>query len=271
MERLLKRDLRWWKNETPVTKRAPMQRYDGIIERTYVATHPEVIATTQMFQERFRKPRIFEKFEASAPISKRRAEVVGGAWHAFSEFVPWFLCHASAAVSTNRIRHYVIQTAFEELGMRDEREIHHEMFWKAAKVAELDEDVRERMERDKAVTGPLAFLRSKALAARSDAEVMGLLLGLEMPAVENISTVFQSLVHRPEIQAPLRQSTFFSFHMQIEIEHVRLTVSNFLRFCTTSEMKQEFLRGFDATIEFWSKFWGNLGALLKEEKVSRMS
>ena len=47
-------------------------------------------------------------------------------------------------VSTNEKRHYVIQTAFEELGMRDAREIHPDI-WQVVKTAGVTDRDRERV------------------------------------------------------------------------------------------------------------------------------
>lgn len=246
-------------------------QYDGIKERVFTIDHPEVIAITQEFKEKVMKLRIFEKFEAVAPISLRRAEVVGSAWHAFSAFVPWLLCHASTSVSTNRMRHYVIQTAFEELGMRDEKEIHHEMYWSAAKLAGLTDTVRDEVEAHPLITTALKNLEKSARSLKSDGELMGFLLGMEIPAVENIETVLSSLAHNSQVRPALENSQFFLLHRQIETEHVRLAVSTFLRFCGTEAMKVDYKRGFDLAVSFWSEFWGGLGEIMKERPRSKQA
>jgi hypothetical protein len=179
--------------------------------------------------------------------------------------MPWFLCQAAAMVSTNEKRHYVIQTAFEELGMRDAREIHPDMFWDAAKAVGIAEEERAAIHREPAPAAVLASLRAMLLSYKTDEEVLGILLGLEIPARENIETVFSSLAHSRDARATLDAHKFFVLHRQIEIEHVRLTVSNFLRFCTEDAQKERFIRGFDDGLAFWRSFWGSAS-----DEVSRL-
>ena len=139
--------------------------------------------------------------------------------------------------------------------MRDVNEIHPEMFWQSAELVGITLEDRERIGKCSNIREVLSFLKASLLESESDTEVMGLLLGLEMPAVENIETVFSSLEYKDDLVKDLACHVFFRLHRVIENEHVRLTVSNFLRFCNHSRQKQEFIRGFDKGIEFWSKFW----------------
>jgi hypothetical protein len=242
--------------------------YNSTMEAIYTADHPEVVAFTGYFEKRVRKLRIFERFnERFGDASKERASVVGVLWHRFSEFMPWFLCQAAADVSNNELRHYVIQTPFEELGMRDVSQIHPDMFWRAAQLAGVTEEDRRRFRNTDASSLPLHYLSDKLSRCRSDSEILGMLLGLEIPAIENIETVFSSLAYTKPLRENLAEDKFFRLHRQIEIEHVRLTVANFLRFCGTLSSKKEFLRGFDSATHFWELFWSNAGALI--ENVAR--
>jgi hypothetical protein len=42
---------------------------------------------------------------------------------------------------------------------------------------------------------------------------------------------------------------------------VRLTLSNFLRFCESLSSKSHYVAGFDDGIKFWQKFWMNTSDL----------
>lgn len=244
--------------------------YKGVRETTFTATHPEVIRLTNYFHERLGQEQIFEAFDAKHPTkSLEKAAVVAVLWHSFSEFMPWFLCHASASVSNNRLRHYVIQTAFEELGMRDVTEIHHEMFWKLALSTGITEENRKQIENDSGIERVICSLRSGLILAHSNAEILGMLLGLEIPAQENIENIFQALARTPELETTLSHSMFFKLHRKLEIEHIRLDVSVFLRFCTTDDQKDRFIHGFDKGVRFWRDFWTCVSnAITEQEKRS---
>lgn len=236
--------------------------YNGIVEQIYTAEHPEITAWTGRFEKRVEDMAIYSRFQAMSPKSSARAIVVGSLWHRFSAFMPWFLCQAAAMVSSNEKRHYVIQTAFEELGMRDAREIHPDMFWDAARAAGVPEAARVEVLADENAAEVLSRLRRTLLAYTSDEEVLGILLGLEIPARQNIETLFQSLAHTEELAALLTEHKFFRLHREIESEHVRLTVANFLRFCATEEQRTRFVRGFADGLEFWRGFWDSASALI---------
>lgn len=236
--------------------------YNGTIEAVYTTRHPELRRWTRHFEAFVVERGIFPAFEAACPRSPERAAVVGALWYRFSSFMPWFLCQAAAMVSTNEKRHYVIQTAFEELGMRDVREIHCEMFWQAALMAGVTAEDRAAVLADGPAAKALEALRAALLSYRTDEEVLGVLLGLEIPARENIETVFRSLAHNEKTGKMLDGHKFFRLHRQIEIEHVRLTVANFARYCGSEEQKRRFQSGFSEGITFWERFWSTASALV---------
>lgn len=247
--------------------------YTGVQESLYTAEHPEVVLWTNFFQNRFRSLQIFERFMESTGASDiHKAKAVGTQWYRFSSFMPWFLCRAASMVSDNIKRHYVIQTAFEELGMRDVNEIHPEMFKQATECAQLTYQDFEALKSYDLVTKVLDWLANALLHSTSDAHVMGMLLGLEGPAEENIDTLFGSLAYTGEIEEELMKTKFFRLHRAIECEHVRLTISNFLRFNTDEESKNAFITGFDDGIQFWENYWNSVSqlteSLRKEGQIS---
>jgi hypothetical protein len=243
----------------------PLAGYSGTIENTYTAGHEEIGKWTQKFEADVETLNIFSQFESACPKSHARAVVIGSLWHRFSTFMPWFLCQAAAMVSTNEKRHYVIQTAFEELGMRDAREIHPDMFWEVAKTAGVTDRDRDQVLSAELPAKAIEFLRLKLKGYSSDEEVLGILLGLEIPAEENIETVFKSLAHTDALSSTLNETKFFRLHRQIESEHVRLTISNFLRFCETEDERIRFTRGFRDGLMFWQLFWGSAQAMINDE------
>lgn len=242
--------------------------YDYVQEKIYTADHPDVVAWANWFLSRFREKKIFERFEANhSAASLAKTKVVGTQWHRFSDFMPYILCAASAKVSNNRLRHYTIQTAYEELGARNADEIHHEMFWETALAAGAQNSDRIRMAHEPEIDDALRFLEQVLVTAKTDEEILGLLLGLEICAQENIETVFSSLAHTKALETSLAETKFFKLHRQLEMEHIRLDVSIFLRFCKGSEEKTRlFTSGFDSGVQFWEKFWSGTGKLIAREQ-----
>ena len=242
--------------------------YDYVQEKTYTADHPEVVASANSFLKRFREKQIFETFDAShSTPSLTKARVVGTQWHRFSDLMPYILCAASAKVSNNRLRHYTIQTAYEELGARNADEIHHEMFWETAVMAGAKNTDRDALSDEPEISHALSFIEKSLMESKSDEEILGLLLGLEICAQENIETVFSSLAHTKELEEKLAETKFFKLHRQLEMEHIRLDVSIFLRFCQNSKEKtQLFTKGFDAGVDFWEQFWSGIAKIIVRQR-----
>lgn len=241
------------------------QSFDGYastIEREFTEAHPEVSKWNGYFRDRMLAVDIFGNFQRlPRPRSLARAQIVGEVWHHFSNAMPLFLCQACAMLSSNQLRHYAIQTAFEELGMRDSNEIHPDLFRRT-----LDSVGATRaLPQDAPVYTVVRSLHVRLKACRDDGEILGLLLGLEIPAIENITSVLESLSFDSKTEAILRESRFFKLHLAIELEHVRLTLSNYLRFCKDSTSRAQFVEGFDAGISFWREFWNGAAELIVRE------
>lgn len=237
--------------------------YTGVNEKIYTHDNPELVQWTAFFYQRCDIDAIFGKFATlSESIKKPKAIAVATQWYRFSSFMPWFLSRAASMMPNNEKRHYVIQTAYEELGMRVVEEIHPEMFRATAITTGIDEHYFTDLKQYEPVTQQLAWLANQLLQCDNDSEVMGMLLGLECPANENIDTIFNALAINQEAENKAKESSFFKLHRAIEIEHVRLTVSNFLRFCPNELQKEQFIRGFDAGIHFWRGFWSEVGLLM---------
>lgn len=241
--------------------------YTGEHESLFPSDGPDVLKWVGFFQARFRSKKIFERFSAGLRSTGIEAKIVAIAWHQFSEFMPYFLCQSCAQLSSNEKRHFAIQTAFEELGMRHADKIHHNMFWNAVVSCGLAHEI----ECFEDVAVQIAWLKGKLKSSTSDAYILGLLMGLEGPAEENIECIFNSLAYHPAVGKQLAEHEFFVVHRQVEIEHVKLTVANFLRFCKTELDKNEFLLGFDEGVEFWSMFWGSVKYLIKPKHTEALS
>jgi hypothetical protein len=238
--------------------------YQGVEERTYTTSHPDVIKWSSFFTDRYESCQIFERFNRSKSESRQQSAISAAVyWYHFSEFAPWFDCQAAAMLTKNQMRHYVIQVAFEELGMRKENEIHSDLFWQAAFHIGAEENHKASGVESKEITKPLAFLRSGLLSCASDSEILGMALGFEIPARENIETLFECMAFNEESKSNLAKTKFFKLHRQIEAEHIRLSVANFLRFCESEEERAAFTKGFDLGVKFWDEFWLGMAACLK--------
>ena len=228
--------------------------YNGTIEGIYTIEHPEVVKWTNYFHKKIQERKIFENFHAKLCRNILTARIVSTGWHAFSGFMPAFLCRAASMMSTNLARHYVIQTAFEELGMRDHKQIHADLFWNAAKsIGITSED--SILEENGKLKKSLNFLKNQLMSYSCDMQVFGILLGLEMPAIENIETIYSAMSYNNFAKSILDKDLFFILHREVEIEHVRLTVANFLRFQKTRQDIDNFIEGFTDGVNFWDKFW----------------
>ncbi len=233
--------------------------YSGTIESIFTVNHPDVINWTNYFHQKMNEREIFENFASNLPKDITTASIIATGWHAFSIFMPQFLCQAAAMVSNNLARHYVVQGAFEELGMRDSTQIHPDLFWAAIMSAEITRNDTVASKQS-LISAALNDLKGKLLSYESDMQIFGVLLGLEIPAVENIETLFTSIAYDDNAKMMLGKSMFFILHREIEGEHIRLAVSNFLRFQQSKQDTDDFVLGFMAGIQFWSDFWGGMKA-----------
>lgn len=245
----------------------PELGYEGVKERIYSPNHPDVLQWESFFNERLERLQIFQKFDSATPNrSKSKSRVTSVQWHRFSEVGPWFECQAAALVSCNHMRHFLVQVAFEELGMRDENEIHPDLFWQASRLVGVTDLDRVRLSGNNGVGNALEFLKTSLLACKSDGEVLGMLLGLELPARENIETLFQAMAYDVQAEQTLSATKFFKIHRFIEIEHIRLSIANFMRFCSTESEKNAFIKGCDSGLQFWSLFWTGVAELVHGEE-----
>lgn len=88
--------------------------------------------------------------------------------------------------------------------------------------------------------------------------VLSLLLGLEIPAIENIETIFNSMAYNMVAKNTLNNEKFFILHREIEIEHIRSAVCNFVRFQKSELDILNFNKGFNDGIIFWKIFWATI-------------
>ena len=166
-----------------------------------------------------------------------------------------------------RLRHYIVQILFEELGTRNHRLIHSDIFLDTIESIGIESEIRRRLIEKYLSQFGFDSLISTMNEAENNSEILGILLGLEIDANENIQTVFNSLAFDAEIRFKIQNDSFFKIHRIAEDEHIRLDVANFLRFCRTSEEKDEFISGFDKAVKFWRGFWSAMVNVIDEESI----
>lgn len=243
-------------------------RSDRVFENVYDKNSAEVIEWTEKFSKRANIPAIFS--EIGKRIATKRflhTEIVGTFWHHFSALAPQVMSIASAKVDNNLMRHYIVQIIFEELGTRNHRVIHPDLFLDAI------ESIGVTTERRKYLIGKylpsLGFdsLVSVMTDAKTNSEILGILLGLEIDANENIQTIFDSLSYDNDTEENVKNTTFFKIHRIAEDEHIRIDVANFLRFCQTDKEKEEFVQGFDKAVLFWKNYWDAMAEIIDMETI----
>lgn len=228
---------------------------DRITDKEFPLNSPEVTEWKNFFHDRAKIDVMFKCIRNHVETKeKRTAAVIGSAWLSFNNMVPKFLLQSAVNVSDNLIRHYIIQVAFEELGGRNTDEIHSHLFRNMLNQIGLDDKTMLNIS-SLFGTDLLKQLYSDMQNSQSDAETLGMSLGLEINAEENIETLYQGLAYSSNVKKILEESLFFRMHRVVEEEHIRLNISNFLRFCPSETDKKLFIQGFDKSIDYWNKYW----------------
>lgn len=232
-----------------------------IPEQTYDYNNPEVIYWTRQFREFGQKRDVFVNINATIQYRRSReaAEAMARVWYDFSRHVPKFIARAVSQTDDPERQHHLIQIAYDELGGRNKKLIHSDLFVEALARAGVGFTPGPHLSPIRPV---LEMLDESLVGAGSEEAIIGLLLSFEILAPENIETLFECLCFDESARAALTASPFFKIHRQDETEHIRHSVANFLRFCTTEEDRENFLRSFDDGLSFWVRFWDQSSRLI---------
>lgn len=197
-------------------------------------------------------------FLKNEPLSSHQSAcALGALWYEFSDFMPWFLSMAAASVSTNEMRQSLIQVAHEELGEGNKNQLHSEQFKKALSQAGIV------FSHCSFTSEHIDYLKEKLLTVKSEYTVLGLCLGLEIIANENIESLIGKLSLTPKMSAALESSYFFKVHRVNEDQHIEYNIKNFLHFCSSEIEKEKFMQGFEEALDFWHQFWSKVASLEK--------
>lgn len=232
-----------------------------IPEQTYDYNHPEVIYWTRRFRDLGQKRDVFVNIHATikARRSREAAEIMARVWCDFSRHVPKFIARAVSHTDDPERQHHLIQIAYDELGGRNKKLIHSNLFLEALAKIGIHFAPQSKLTPIRSV---LDMLDESLVGAGSEEAIIGLLLSFEILAPENIETLFECLCFDDASGELLSASPFFKIHRQDETEHIRHSVANFLRFCPTEDDKEKFLKAFDVGLSFWERFWDQSSRLI---------
>ncbi len=232
-----------------------------IPEAVYDYNHPHVVHYTQYFIDRASSENVFEKIDAALKVNNNEitAQKMADAWYEFSKYVPIFITKAVTLTNDPEQQHHLIQIAYDELGGRDKNLVHSKLFIEALEAANIPLSANTAI---LSIQKVLSSLTKTLEKTKTQSGIIGLLLSFEIIAETNIETLFQGLGYTPDRQEILSDSLFFKIHRADEIEHIRHSVANFLRFSTSNEQIEEAEEFFDAGIVFWKSFWNEMTNLI---------
>jgi len=241
-----------------------------IPEDEYDYDHPDIIYWTKYFMDEARKINVFTNIQATIE-SKRSivaAECMATAWYSFTRYVPVFITKAVVMTDDPERQHHLIQIAYDELGGQDKNFIHSKLFLEAIELIKVNVIQHSSTS---SIDSVLKELDGFLVNTKSQYGIVGLLMSFEIIAEENIETLFNCLNYDENCKDILSKTPFFKIHRADETEHIRHSVANFLRFCTTEKHREEFKVSFDEGIEFWQRFWDQSARLINIETNYKQS
>lgn len=216
----------------------------------------EVANYTRFFMELAKPEEIFPVFEATIPEkSQESATVIGSLWYHLSESIVDFLCKALGKLENPYIRHFVVQTAYEELGEDSEQMLHTDLLRQTLSVAGVTDTDILRWSGDMKVKESLEWLHQELDSCQTDAEITGILLGLEIIAYENIQNVLKAICYSDPVTDRVMETDWVRLHNQMEEHHIHRAVSVFVRYVTDLTSQRKFVQRFTQAMVFWQRFW----------------
>ena len=162
----------------------------------------------------------------------------------------------------------VIQTAYEELGETREDDIHTDLLRHTLKCAGVNADDILALSGHRPARAALDALMTRLHGCRSDAEITGILLGMELVAYENIDLVVDYLGYDDATKRRVADTRWTRMHHALEEEHIRRAVSVFVDHVTTPEQRRAFVRCFTDTMAFWREYWSSIADAVLDAQAS---
>lgn len=216
---------------------------------------------TRFFQNLARPTVLFDSFRAQVTArTPQRAKVVGSLWYHLSEAIVDILCISLSKLENPRIRHHVIQTAYEELGEDSEAKIHTLLLRECLHIAGVTDADILAWSGHEAVNQCIESLRENLLACVSDEEICGILLGMEIIAFENIGNVVDFLSYSDEVSERVNATEWVRLHNTLEEAHIHRSVSVFVQHVGDFTARRKFVQKYMQTIRFWARFWNAIAS-----------
>ena len=242
-----------------------MQEERGTMLQATLPSDDEVSSYIEFFNDLSQPQKIFTPFRSALPgRNQTQARIVGALWYHLSEAIVNILCLALSKLENPHIRHLVAQTVYEELGEDSAENIHTDLLRQMLHIAGVHDADILRWSGHEGVNQAIDALMSELEGCESDAEICGLLLGMEIIAYQNVDNVIDYLSHDEQVSAAVQDTAWARLHHQLEEGHIRRAVSVFVRHVPELTNQRQFVRTFMRTIRFWSDFWGEIAAATRE-------
>ena len=205
------------------------------------------------FRGRARIEEIFNYPELTATPGAK--VIVGKMWYQFSSFMPFFLELACQKITSEEKKEHIRKIAFEEMGEGYYKKRHSKIFLDAVSISRRNSRSWKKaiMQQETSVERLLLSLEKLVREAKNQEYVLGVCLGIEIPANENIEALFQAVKYDID-EEKLEDTEFFKIHRENEDEHIEKNLKSFKTILNVKQLNS-FMDGFDSAVTFWRDFW----------------
>jgi len=222
-------------------------------------TTERVAEQTQFFHSLAQADELFGAFRRSVPErSLANSKIVGALWFHLSEAIVDILCIALARLNNPKIRHFVVQTAYEELGEDSPDKLHTKLLLNMLQRAGVNEQDILRWSGHEGVNREIDKLKKDLWDSPSDVEICGILLGMEIIAYQNVDNVLDYLSSSEDVGAAVRATEWAKLHHQLEEGHSRRAVTGGVEHVPDLTSQRRCVAAFMRTIRFWRQFWAEI-------------
>jgi hypothetical protein len=166
-------------------------------------------------------------------------------WYEFSKLIPKLLAKLALRTESEYAFSRLISISNEEMGNGNIKSVHSDLFREAC----LEYSIKTNESINIKSFEVFKDIQSNKF---TDSYILGLHLGLEIIANENVEQLIKTLGQSNNNKIALTK--FFTIHLVNEDEHIEKCVHNYKR-CKTLDQKSEFMEGFNLSISFWIKYW----------------